>query len=282
VTLAYIAEEFPAEVGGRAVGAYIAGNVFGGFLGRYVAALVGSRWDWHAAFVVLGVLNVAGGTIVFIALPRATRFAKESSASDALRAMGRFVRNPELLATYAVGGSVLFSLVAAFTFATYHLAAPPFGLGTIALGNVFFVYLVGVVVSPLAGRLIDRVGHRTALLLSLATSATGVLVTLIPSVAAIVIGLGIMSTGVFASQAASQGYIGVIVHERRSTAAALYLTVYYTAGGLGAVLPAVVWSRGGWPATVALVLAVQAVAAALAATLWTRRGSAAPVVLPSA
>ncbi len=282
VTLAYIAEEFPAEVGGRAVGAYIAGNVFGGFLGRYVAAIVASRWDWHVAFIVLGVLNLIGGAIVFVALPRATRFAKQSSASDAVRAIGRFARNPELLATYVVGGSVLFSLVAVFTFATYHLAAPPFGLGTVALGNVFFVYLVGVVVSPLAGRLIDRVGHRTALLLAVATSATGVLLTLIPSVAAIVNGLGIMSTGVFAAQAASQGYIGVIVHERRSTAAALYLTVYYTAGGLGAVLPAVVWSRGGWPATVALVVAVQAVAATVAAVQWTRRGSAAGVVLPSA
>jgi predicted MFS family arabinose efflux permease len=119
-------------------------------------------------------------------------------------------------------------------------------------------------------------------LLAVATSAAGVLVTLVPSVAAIVIGLGIMSTGVFASQAASQGYIGVIVHERRSTAAALYLTVYYTAGGLGAVVPAVVWSRGGWPATVALVLAVQAAAATVAAVFWTRRGSTASVVLPSA
>jgi len=273
VTLAYIAEEFPAQVGGRAVGAYIAGNVFGGFLGRYVAALVASRWDWHVAFVVLGVLNLVGGAIVLVALPRATRFARQSSAGDAVRAIGRFARDPELLATYAVGGSVLFSLVAAFTFATYHLAAPPFGLGTVALGNVFFVYLVGVVVSPLAGRLIDRVGHRTALLLAVAISMTGMLVTLIPSVATIVIGLGLMSTGVFASQTASQGYVGVIAHARRSTAAALYLTVYYTAGGLGAVLPAVVWSRGGWPATVALVLAVQLIAAALAATRWVRNGA---------
>jgi YNFM family putative membrane transporter len=276
VTLAYIAEEFPAAVGGRAVGAYIAGNVFGGFLGRYVAAIVASRWDWHVAFVVLGGLNLIGGAIVFAALPRATRFAKQSSAPDALRAMVRFARDPELLATYAVGGSVLFSLVAAFTFATYHLAAPPFGLGTVALGNVFFVYLVGVVVSPLAGRLIDRVGHRVALLLAVATSASGMLVTLIPSVGAIVVGLGLMSTGVFASQASSQGYIGVIVHERRSTAAALYLTVYYTAGGFGAVLPAIVWSRGGWPATVAVIVAVQAVAALLAASQWTRPPRARP------
>jgi predicted MFS family arabinose efflux permease len=270
VTLAYIGEEFPPSVGGRAIGAYIAGNVLGGFLGRYVAALVADRWDWHAAFVVLGCMNLAGAAFVWIALPRAQRFMRQRSARDAFSAVGRFLRDPQLLATYAVGGSVLFSLVAAFTFATYHLASPPFNLGTVALGNVFFVYLVGVVATPLAGRVIDRVGHRTALLLAMAVSAAGMLLTLIPSIATIVTGLALMSTGVFASQAASQGYVGVVARERRSTAASLYLTAYYTAGGLGAVLPAAIWARGGWPATVALILAVQAVGAALAAVFWTK------------
>lgn len=273
VTLAYIAEEFPAAVGGRAIGSYIAGNVLGGFLGRYVSAVVADRWDWHVAFLVLGALNVAGGAIVWTWLPRSQRFVRRSSASDALHAVGRFVRDPVLLATFAVGGSVLFSLVAAFTFATYYLAAPPFALRTVALGNVFFVYLAGVVVTPVAGRFIDRLGHRSAVLIAIAVSAAGVLLTLIPSTAAIVAGLGIMSTGVFAAQAASQGYIGVVARDYRSTAAALYITVYYACGGLGAVVPAVVWSRGGWPATVALIVVVQSFAAALAALLWTVRGA---------
>ena len=39
VTLAYVAEEFPPEVGGQAIGAYIGGNVVGGFLGRYLTAI---------------------------------------------------------------------------------------------------------------------------------------------------------------------------------------------------------------------------------------------------
>jgi MFS transporter, YNFM family, putative membrane transport protein len=272
VTLAYVAEEFPPAVGGRAVGAYIAGNVLGGFLGRYLTAVIADRSDWHVAFLVLGALNLAGAAIVIALLPRARRFVREPSARDALRAVGRFVRDPLLLATYAVGGSVLFTLVAAFTFATYHLAAPPFRLGTEALGSVFFVYLIGFVATPLAGRLIDRVGHRATVLLAIATSAAGMLITLIPSVPAIVVGLALMSTGVFPAQAASQGFIGVVARERRSTAAALYITVYYAGGGLGALVPAAVWGRGGWPATVGLILAVQVVAAALAALLWTVPG----------
>ncbi|BDE05983.1 MFS transporter [Vulcanimicrobium alpinum] len=273
VTIAYVAEEFPAAEAGRAIGAYIGGNVLGGFLGRYLAALVTAHGSWQQAFVVLALLNLAGAAFVFAFLPRATRFVRAAPGRDALRAVGTFVRDPVLLSTFAVGASVLFSLTAAFTFATYYLAAPPFGLGTIALGNVFFVYLLGVIVSPLSGRLIDRIGHRSAVLAAIATSSAGVLLTLVPSVPAIVAGLAVMSTGVFAAQAASQAYIGVVARERRSTAASLYISVYYAGGGLGSVVPAVVWSRGGWPATVALILAVECFAAAAAATFWHRRAA---------
>ena len=270
VTVAYIAEEFPERVAGRAIAAYITGNVFGGFLGRYVAALVASRWDWQTAFVVLGILNLTGGAIVFITLPRARNFARHASTRGALVAAATFLRNPVLLSTYAVGGSVLFTLTAAFTFVTYHLAEPPYHLSTIALGNMFAVYLVGVAVTPLSGRLIDRVGPRAAVGIAIAVSAAGVLLTLVPSVPLIVAGLAIMSTGVFAAQAASQGHVGMVARERRSIAAALYLTVYYACGGLGAVLPAGVWDRGGWPATVALIVAVQVAAGALALVYWIR------------
>ncbi len=280
VTLAYIAEEFPPAVGGRAVGAYVGGNVFGGFFGRYFSALVAARFDWHIAFVILGALNLAGAAVVWIALPRSRNFVRSKSIGVAVRAIGSFVRNPVLVATDLIGGSVLFTLVAAFTFATFYLAAAPFRLGTVALGNVFAVYLFGVVATPLAGRLIDRFGYRTTLLMAIALSATGIALTLAPSVAAVVTGLGLMATGAFCSASASQGYIGVVATGQRSTAAALYLSVYYVGGGLGAVLPAVVWTRGGWPATVAMIVAVQFIAALLAITIWPplrTRSAASPI-----
>jgi MFS family permease len=268
VTLAYIAEEFPAAVGGRAVGAYIGGNVFGGFFGRYCTALVAERADWHIAFVVLGGLTLAGALLVHIALPRSRKFVRSASLRSALGAIGRFARDPVLIATDLVGGSILFTLTAAFTFATYHLAGPPFRLGTAALGNVFCVYLLGVVATPLSGRLIDRFGNRAALLLSVAVSALGITLTLIPNVAFIVTGLGVMATGVFCAQAATQGFIGVVARSGRSTAAALYLTVYYTGGAAGAVVPALVWQHGGWSAVVGLIVVVQAAGCWLAAALW--------------
>ncbi|MBC5810529.1 MAG: MFS transporter [Candidatus Eremiobacteraeota bacterium] len=126
VTLAYIAEEFPSAVGGRAIGAYICGNVVGGFLGRYISAFVAARADWHAAFVALGALNVAGGIGVLSLMPSAQNFRARAASANAFAALGGFLRSPATLAVYGVGAAVLFTLVAAFTFATFHLAAAPY------------------------------------------------------------------------------------------------------------------------------------------------------------
>lgn len=271
VTLAYIAEEFPVAVAGQAVGAYIGGNVFGGFLGRYLTAVITPVANWQTAFVALGFLNLAGALVVFAALPRATKFRPSASLRESLAAIGGFVRRPEMVATYLVGGTILFTLTATFTYATFYLADVPFGLSTVALGNVFFVYLAGAIAAPISGRLIDRCGNRFTLTLAMVASACGIVFTLVHVLWIVVLGLALTSTGVFVAQAASQGYVGRIAGAQRSTAASLYIMVYYAGGGLGAIVPAVTWMQGGWPATVALVVGVQAVAVILTRVFWSGR-----------
>jgi predicted MFS family arabinose efflux permease len=271
VTIAYISEELPASVGGSAVAAYVTGNVLGGFLGRYISANVAAHASWQTVFLVLGSLNLIGASFVFVALPRAQKFTRSRSFAGSGMVMLRFLRDPQVLATYLMGGTVLFTLVAAFTYVTFYLAGAPFRLSTAAIGNVFVVYLLGLIATPLGGRMIDRLGNRSATLVALGASIGGLLLTLIPSVPAIVVGLAVMSSGVFVMQTSSQGYLGKIVRENRSTAAAVYFTFYYAGGGLGAIVPAAAWTHGGWPATVALVAGVQCFVGTLAVFGWRSR-----------
>lgn len=270
VIVAYVSEEFPPAVAGRAFGTLMTGNVIGGFSGRYLSALVAAHSSWQTVFVVLGILNVAGAALVWRLLPTETAFVRGAPAST-LHVMGRFLRNPELLATYALGGSVLFTLMSAFTFVTYYLAEAPFLLSTVAIGNIFFVYLFGLISAPAGGRLVDRFGSRTTMLLAIGVSSAGLLLTLVPSVTFVIVGLGIMASSVFVAQACSQGYIGRVVSENRSTAVSLYFTAYYLAGGLGAFVPAWAWAWGRWPATVGLIVAVQLVCGALTFFGWRAR-----------
>jgi MFS family permease len=194
------------------------------------------------------------------------------------------MRNRQLLTTYAIGFCVLFTNVAVFTYIPFYLAAPPFRLSTAALGWLFVVYLIGAVVTPFGGWWIDAYGHRAGLALAMAIGAGGALLTLASSLPPIIVGLSLVCTGVFIAQTTTSSYIGAVTTGDRGLAVGLYSTFYYTGGSVGAVGPAAFWNIGGWPACVALVVAVQCTGAMIALTTWSATfptaGEARPLPLP--
>ena len=179
ITVAYIHEEWPAEVMGSATAAYVTGTVIGGFSGRVISGFVATHLGWRAVFLVLGAINALGTAALIAWLPRERRFRRAKQVAPWKAALAH-LRNSQLAATYAVGFCVLFSLVGTFTYITFYLAAPPFHLRPASLGSIFFVYLVGAVITPLSGKAIDRYGHRAALSVAVAAGAGGVLLTLGP------------------------------------------------------------------------------------------------------
>jgi hypothetical protein len=119
VMLAYITEEWEGRGVGRAMAAYVSGTVMGGFLGRFLAGLITTHWNWRAAFVALAGLNLAGALLVRAWLPMATRFVKAEHMSHALADARRHLRNLRLLANFGTGAAVLFSLVGCFIYCEF-------------------------------------------------------------------------------------------------------------------------------------------------------------------
>lgn len=267
VAIAYVTEEWGGGRVGSAMAALVTGNVVGGFSGRVVSGVVAAIAGWRVAFLTLGVLDLAGAFVVWRWLPR-PRHARASSEAGMLGTVRRHLRNPRLVATYAVGFNVLFSLVATFTYVTFYLAEPPFELGPVALSMIFVVYLVGVVVTPLAGRWIDRLGSRRVLSWALAVGAAGVLLTLSPALWTVLVGLAVCSSAVFVCQSASTSYLQRAARVARSSAAGLYVSFYYLGGSVGGELPSLAWRVARWPGCVALVVFVQLTTVAIAVRYW--------------
>ena len=168
-----------------------------------------------------------------------------------------------------MGFNVLLTIVATFTYVNFYLADQPFQLGSSALSAIFAVYLIGAAITPTAGRLIDRFGYRRALIGAVGVSGAGMLLTLVPRLPVIVAGLTLLASGVFASQAAASIQVGRAARDARSSAAGLYLTLYYLGGAIGSAVPGIVWSHLGWPGCVAFVLLMQGLMAGIAYTQWT-------------
>lgn len=268
VTVAYVQEEWAEGGAGRAMALYVTGTVIGGFTGRMVSALVISRWNWHGSFLVIGLLGAISAVMLQAWMPRETRFQPRSGGTSLGAGILSHLRNSRLLATFAVGFGVLFSLVATFSYVTFHLAGEPFRLGPVALGFLFCTYLFGAAITPPCGRIIDRFGHRKAMGMAMGGGIAGMLLTLVPQLWAVVAGLALCCSSVFVAQAASTGFIGLAAERDRALAVGLYVTCYYLGGSVGAELPGLLWRFGGWPGCVGLVIAVQVLVLVIASSGW--------------
>jgi MFS family permease len=276
VVVTYIGEEWPPQRVALIMSFYVSGTALGGFIGRISAGLLTEWTNWRWSFVALGTAALVGAGLVALWLPKSRRAAppparvsgESSTLALTYQVQGLF-RNRRLVATFAVGFNVLFSLVGVFTWITFHLNAAPFNLGTAALSSLFFVYLIGLVVTPLAGFVITRVGLRAGIGGAICVSICGVLLTLVPWLPVVILGLAMLSSGVFIAQTASQSHLRVAAPAgARVTAAGLYLTCYYLGGTAAGVAPGFFWSLGKWPACAAFIVGMQLIALSIALLGW--------------
>jgi len=270
VVVAYIGEEWPPAEATGVTGLYMAATSVGGFSGRFFSGLLADTVGWRNGFIAIAAVTCACGLAVAAILPRERNFVRSQGLAASARSMLQHLRNPTLLATYAVGFGTLFNFIALFTYVNFVLAAPPFSLPPTLLGAIFVTYLAGSVALLWLGRAILRFGRRPFIIGVLACWACGALLTLVPSLWAIIGGLAIAAACGFLTQATSTAYVAMTAETGRTSAIGLYATSFYVGGGFGATLPGLVWATGGWPACVAMVIAMQTMMALVIWFAWKR------------
>lgn len=268
VTIAYIGDEFPPAEANSVFGIYASASAIGGFLGRFVTGLLTQYVGWRGGFLALAGGSAICFLTVLLLLPPERRFVGASNLGTSLRQMIAHLRNPRLVATYAVGFGVLFNFVATFTYLSFHLAAPPFNRSPAFLGSIFAVYLVGSAASLWLGRAIAWLGRRTFVLFVLAVWAAGMLFSLLPSVTAIVFTLIVASACGMLTQASSTSFVAITAKTGTSAAVGLYVMSFYIGGTFGGYLPALAYEAGGWPYSLAMVLGMLAIMAVIVVRFW--------------
>ncbi|MEK2601679.1 MFS transporter [Burkholderia arboris] len=274
LSIAYIGERFDRGTSAEISALFVAGTTLGGFAGRFVTNLLTSMWGWRHALDVVAALCLVTGVAIYASLPASGAIARRASANDTRAGSSwRIVTRGPLLASFAIGACVLASQVATFTFVGLRLARAPFGFGTVEIGAIYAVFLVAVVVTPLAGRLARHRGPRAPALAAAALAIGGALLTLSDSVPVILAGLALSSTAVFVEQASANTFISQAASSARSTAIGIYLSCYYFGGSLGSILPVPGWHRWGWAGCVAFVVAAQAIVGVLVYRFWRTVGA---------
>lgn len=269
VLIAYISEEYSSKLA-TMMSLYVSGTVLGGFSGRFFAGHLEHFIGWRYGYAVMAICTLIGAIWAYKSLPRSQNFIISENFRTAFATLFSHTKNLHVICSGFLGACVLFSLVGCFTFINLHLSESPYLLTPANLANIFAIYLIGMVITPLSTRVVIRFGMTSTILLAILVSITGLLITLFMPLGIVIMGLTLMSSGVFITQSATISYLTSHVSEGRSLASGLYYMGYYGGGFIGAWACALAYAQGKWLWTVGLILVVQLIALGVV-TLFMRK-----------
>lgn len=273
VAMAYLKDEIEPRALGGAMGLYIAGNAVGGMTGRILTAWLAGLLGWRAAVAGIGLLSLALGVVFLLLLPPSRNFQRQPlNLGAASRSLLGHLGNPALRCLYILGFTFLGAFVTMYNYVSFRLLGPAFALSQTQAAFIFLAYAFGAVGSTYTGRWVDRFGRRRVLLASLAVMAAGCLLTLPAWLPAVAVGVVVFTVGFFGAHTTASAWVGVFALRARAQAASLYLFFYYLGSSISGTGGGFVYSLGGWPAVVGLILVL--VTAAVPVTMWLARWAA--------
>jgi len=271
LTLAHLGERCSARAAAGAFAAYITGNVASNLVGRLFAAGLVDNFGLATNFYVFVALNAAGGVLVFFTIRNAQKMGAPMMAPAPWAAFAAHLANPALRTAFAIGFLILFSFIGVFTYVNFVLVRAPFSVGMMSLGLVYFVFLPSIFTTPLAGRIVQAFGARTAIWFGLSLAMLSLPLLLAETLPLVLAGMALAAVGTFFAQAVATGFVSRAATADRGAASGLYLASYFLGGLVGSAVLGQLFDRLGWAATVAGVGAALAIAALLAIALCAPR-----------
>ena len=161
----------------------------------------------------MAICTLIGAIWAYKSLHRSQNFIISENFRTAFATLFSHTKNLHVICSGFLGACVLFSLVGCFTFINLHLSESPYLLTPADLANIFAIYLIGMVITPLSTRVVIRFGMTSTILLAILVSITGLLMTLFMPLGIVIMGLTLMSSGVFITQSATISYLTSHVSE---------------------------------------------------------------------
>ena len=231
---AYLAQNLPAARLNVVMGSYVAATVAGGLGGRLLGGWLHPPLHWRYAFFSASAFVIAATLAAFLRLPgEGTKKADARPASFL-----ELLANPGLLRMFAVAFGAFFVFSSTFNYLPFYLSRPPLSARTEVITLMYLAYLVGIVIGPASGKLSNRLGSGTTMVLGSVVFAAAIAASLIQSLAVIMASLAGVCAGFFAIHSAAVGLLNRRLTSSRGRANSLYVLCYYAGGALRASPPA--------------------------------------------
>ncbi|QEL57475.1 MFS transporter [Chromobacterium paludis] len=249
------------EQRGRAVGTVMSGLLAGILLARTLSGLVGDYAGWRTMYVLAAAIDLGLIVVVAAALPAGGGLTR-SSYGQLLRSLGQLLATERELRLACLCGALMFGAFSALWGAlAYLLSRPPYHFHSDVVGLFGLVGIVGIFASPFIGRLSDRLGARTVVLLGAIAAACafaliGSSALLLP---ALLLGIVILDLGGRAGLVGNQLRALSLSDSARSRLNTVFMACYFLGGALGTRAGAALAGEYGWSGIAALGLAASTV-----------------------
>ncbi len=250
---AWLARTLPVERLTVIMGAYVSATVLGGLGGRLLGGWIHPPLHWRYAFFSAAALIVCTTVMAVLVLPRACSKPSASRSGRESNGYLSLLKRSDLLLFFGCGAGGLMIFSSVFNYLPYRLAAPPFGFSTEFITLVYLVYVIGVPLGPLAGRLSNRFGGGPMLLGGVVVQGASLGLLLAPSIIAVIAGLLGVCAGFFTVHAVAVGLLNRTLSDGHGKANALYVLFYYAGGWVGINAAGFAFEAAGWSGVMGFV-----------------------------
>ncbi|MDJ0776906.1 MAG: MFS transporter [Gammaproteobacteria bacterium] len=257
--MTYCASMAPANGVRRVMGYYIGATILGGFAGRLVGGVIASAFDWHSAFVVIGLAQLLPLLLLLrVDADTDINFSRIDSRS-ALRVLG----NPNYRLMFVALASVFFVFSGILNIVPFHLRDLDPGATPLLISLLYLGYLVGAPVSFASEAISRRLrDERSGLFIGLALHAFGLVMLLLVAYRGLIVMMFFLAAGFFLIHALLSGLANHLAREHKGVVNGLYVSIYYFSGALGSWLPGYLYDGLQWQGMIIVFLLILGLAAA--------------------
>ena len=241
--MTYCATMAPPAMVRRAMGYYIGATIIGGFSGRLVGGLFASAFDWHSAFVVMGLLQL----VPLFLLRGVESDADINFARLDPRSVSRVLGERHYRFMFLSLALVFFVFSGVLNTVPFHLQDIEPGATPLMIAMLYLGYLVGAPVSFFSDGISRRLGdERWGLWLGLGIHALGLVMLAFVAFAGLIVTMFLLAAGFFLIHALLSGLVNHLAREHKGVVNGLYVSIYYFSGALGSWLPGYLFEGLGW------------------------------------
>lgn len=173
VSLAYVFETYPPEKRATTIALISTGFLMSGIIGQIASSWITRSFGWSYVFLIFSIIYLLAFLLIWRLLPLTHANNPNTSMLTIWKQTFALLCKPNLVTCYMIAFTLLLSFVSMYASLNYLVSQS--GLSAEQLLRIRSVGILGMILSPLAGKLITRFGLKRVLVGGLISAFGGLL-----------------------------------------------------------------------------------------------------------